>query len=211
MNLIEIRYPAGGLDDDDRAAFAADIVDGFVGERTEDEVPQETLRRARKMTHIGFLELDGWTIGEGPWRLGTTPPLWITMTVPELWRAEMARYAIGWLRHSVRRLDQRRAWERSVGSVWINVTGIADGSIGLDGTPASADDVVSVMSEEFRARADKGDDDLPDGVVIDPMCGMTVKLGKGAITLEHQGVTMGFCAYNCRDAYARREKIPIPD
>ena len=210
MILIEIRHPAGALDDEDRNVLAADVTDGFVGEGSADDVPAETLRRARAMTHVGFRELDGWATGDGRWRLGDAPPMWITVAVPELWREELAPYTIGWLRRSVRRLDQRHGWERSVGDLWINVTGVSDGSIGLDGAPATADDVVAVMSEEFRARADRGEVDPSDGAVIDPMCGMTVKLGKGAITLEHQGVTMGFCAKSCRAAYARREGIPVP-
>lgn len=210
MNLIEIRCPVGALDAADRAAFAGYITEGLVGDQMSDDVPEETLRRARAMTHVGFRELDGWSTGDGAWQPGTTPPLWITMTVPEQWRDEMARHVIGWLRRAARRLDARHGWERTVGDLWINMAGIADGSIGLDGKPATADDVVTVMSEEFRAKADAGDVDLPEGVVIDPMCGMKVRLGKGAVTLEHSGTTMGFCARNCRAAYARREGIPVP-
>lgn len=203
MNLIEVRCPAGALDDGDRAALAGDIVAGLVGDEMTAEVPEETMRRARAMTHIGFRALDGWTTGDGPWPPGATPPLWITMTVPERWQDETARHVIGWLRRAVRRLDARHGWERSVGDLWINLTGVADGSIGLDGRPATADDVLATMTAEFRARADAGEIDLPEGVVIDPICGMTVRLGKGAITVEEDGVTVGFCAQACREAYVR--------
>lgn len=207
MNLVEIRCPRGSLDDADQAALAGDITAGFVGDHIADEIPDETLSRARAMTHIGFGALDAWTSGDGPWQPGDTPPLWITVTVPELWRDETSRHVIGWIRRAVRRLDSRHHWERSIGELWINVVGIADGSIGLDGKPASADDVVALMTEEFRARFDAGEVDLPADVVIDPMCGMKVKLRPGAITLEHAGSTLGFCARNCRDAYARRENL----
>lgn len=210
MNLIEIRCPVGALDADDRAGLAGDVIEGLVGDGMSDEVPEETLRRARAMTHLGFRDLDGWTTGDGPWRTGAAPPLWITVTVPDRWREEMSRHVIGWLRRAVRKLDARHGWERSVGDLWINLTGVGDGSIGLDGKPATADDVVAVMTEEFRTKLDAGVIDLPEGVVIDPMCGMKVKLGPRAITLEHDGDTMGFCARNCRDAYARREGIPVP-
>lgn len=204
MNLIEIRYPAGALDDEDRAELAADITAGLVGDGMTDEVPEETLSRARAMTHVGFRALDGWVTGDGPWRPGTAAaPLWITITVPEQWREEMARHVIGWFRRAVRQLDTRKGWERSVGDLWINLVGVDDGSIGLDGRPSTADDVVATLTAEFRARADSGEVDLPEGVVIDPMCGMRVRLGKGAITLEQDGVTLGFCAANCRDAYVR--------
>ncbi|MDF1605804.1 hypothetical protein [Nocardioides sp. YIM 152315] len=210
MNLIEIRCPCGALDAENRALLAGDITAGLVGDHMADDVPEETLARARAMTHVGFCQLDDWTTGAGPWRHDSTPPLWITMTVPELWREEMAGYVIGWIRRAVRRMDARNGWKRSIGDLWINVTGVGDGSIGLDGKPATSDDVVSVMSEEFRAKADAGKIVLPEGVVVDPMCGMKVKLGRRAITLEHDGRTLGFCATNCRDAYARREGIPVP-
>lgn len=210
MHLIEIRCPAGSLDPADRAALADDVVHGLVGDQMVGDVPEETLRRAQTLTHVAFAELDGWTTGAGRWQQGDAPLLWITVTVPEMWRAEMSPYVIGWLRTAVRQLDDRRGWQRSSGDLWINVTGVADRSIGLDGRPATADDVLAVMTEEFRARTEDAAADLPEGVVIDPMCGMRVRLGKGAITLEHNGVVLGFCAQNCRDAYARQEGIAPP-
>jgi len=207
MFLIEIRHPAEALDAEDRATLAADIASGLVGGRAAADAPEETMSRARAMTHIGFRALDSWTTGDGRWLPDTPPPLWITMTVPDLWREEMARHVVGVLRGTVRRLDRRHGWQRSVGDLWINLVGVADGCIGLDGKPTTADGVVAMMSEEFRAKADADDLDLPDGVVIDPMCGMRVKLGPGAITLERDGRTMAFCARSCRDAYVRQEAI----
>src|SRR5690606_32165631 len=101
-------------------------------------------------------------------------------------------------------------WQRPVGALWINLAGVVDGGIGLDGKQATADDVLAVLTEEFRAGHDAGEVDLPDGVVVDPMCGMRVKLDTTAITLAHDGATLGFCARGCRDAYARRQGIPVP-
>ena len=64
------------------------------------------------------------------------------------------------------------------------------------------------MTEEFRARHRVGEVDLPAGVVIDPVCGMQVTLGRGAITLQHDGETIGFCAASCRRAYAKEHGVP---
>jgi hypothetical protein len=212
MNLIEIAHPAGALDAADRAALAKEVTDGLTGDAmtAEKEVPEATLRRARRMTHVGFRELAGWHTGDGPWDASTPPPLWITMSVPEAWRDEMARHVIGWLRRAVRRLDHEHGWERPGGDLWINLVGVADHSIGLNGRPATSDDVLSYLTEEFRAEYDAGAVELPEGVVIDPMCGMRVKLGPRAITLEHDGETVGFCAVSCRAAYARREGLSVP-
>jgi YHS domain-containing protein len=52
--------------------------------------------------------------------------------------------------------------------------------------------------------------ELADGVVIDPVCGMKVRLGPHAITIQHEGTTIGFCATGCRDVYAEDHDLPIP-
>jgi YHS domain-containing protein len=131
----------------------------------------------------------------------------MTLSVPEAWRDEVSSTMIGVLLRSIRHLDDQHEWRRPGGDVWINVSGVAEGSIGLDGTAATANDVVAYMTEEFRAAVANGAE-VPDGFVVDPMCGMRVRLGPGAITLEHGGTTLGFCAHACRAAYAHHEGIP---
>lgn len=208
MFLIEIAHPRDALTEKDRRALAGDVCEVLTG--AEEGVAEETMRRARAMTHVAFRELDGWTTGDGPWTPGEAPPLWVTFTVPEAWRSEMSRTAIGAVRRGVRRLDRTHDWRRAAGSLWVNVVGILDGSIGMDGKPSTADEVVGQMTEEFRARFDPDDADVAEGVVIDPMCGMHVRLGRDAIVLEHDGRTIGFCAAACRTAYAREHGLPVP-
>ncbi|MDT0377440.1 hypothetical protein RM572_01450 [Streptomyces sp. DSM 42041] len=212
MNLIEISHPAGALGEEDRALLAGEIIAGLVGDGATAgaDAPEATLRRARTMTHVGFRELAAWHTGDGPWDPAAAPPLWITMSVPEAWREETSRAFIGRIRRAVRRLDAVRGRARTGGDLWINIVGIADGSIGLNGTSMTADDVVGYMTEEFRTSYTAGDPDVPEGVVVDPMCGMRVTLGKRAVTLEQGGDTLGFCAEACRAAYARREGLPVP-
>lgn len=208
MFLIEIAHPRDALTEQDRRALAGDVCEILVG--AEEGVAEETMRRARAMTHIGFRALDGWTTGDGPWTPGEAPPLWVTFTVPEAWRGEMSRTAIGVVRRGVHRLDRAHDWQRATGSLWVNVVGVLDGSIGMDGKAGTADDIVAHMTAEFRARFDPDDADVAEGVVIDPMCGMHVRLGPDAIVLEHDGRTVGFCAAACRTAYAREHGLPIP-
>ena len=130
----------------------------------------------------------------------------ITLTVPEAWREEAARTFIGFVRTAVRRLDDDRGWQRERASLWVRVDGVPDGSIGLDGRPATADDVLDFLTEEFREALANGTAATPpDGKLIDPICGMTVRDGKGAVILEHRGDRWGFCSLGCRDAYVRRE------
>lgn len=42
-----------------------------------------------------------------------------------------------------------------------------------------------------------------------PICGMRVRLGPDAITLEHEGQTLGFCATGCLAAYARNHHLSL--
>ncbi|MBO8200881.1 hypothetical protein ACFW4X_14540 [Streptomyces smyrnaeus] len=211
MFLIEIACPRGALTDDDRRDLAGEVCRLLVG--AEEGVAEETMSRARAMMHVGFRELDCWTTGDGPWIPGNAPPLWVTITVPEAWRAEMSLTTIGMVRRGVRRLDRSHGWQRPEGHLWINLVGVIDGSIGMDGKPGTADDVVGQMTAAYRAKNDApsaDSADLPEGVTIDPMCGMHVRLGGSALTLEHEGRTMGFCAKSCRAAYARQHGLSAP-
>ncbi|GGS39272.1 hypothetical protein [Actinokineospora fastidiosa] len=201
MNLIEITYPQGALEPEARTAIAERIATGLLG---TDEIPPETLRRARRMTHVLFHEAASWSTGDGP--VDDPPPYLVTITVPEAWRADVSRPCMGIVRAALRRHDEARGHVRAGGDVWITVVGIADGDIGLNGSPATARDVVNYMTEEYRA-AERPDEDLPDGVVRDPICGMRVRLGPSAITLERDGKTVGFCAVGCRDTYAANETV----
>lgn len=207
MFLIEIAAPVGALTEADRATLRSAVT-----ALLSDDVsaPATTMARGRAITHLAFRELFGWTTGDGAWEPPAPPPLIITATVPEAWRADMSRPLAGALRTGVRRIDRDHGWTRPGGHLWINLVGIEDGSIGLDGKPVSADRLVSWMTEEFRARQREGDVDLPDGVVVDPMCGMHVTLGRDAITLEHAGETLAFCAAPCRSAYAKEHGLQVP-
>ncbi|WP_433281633.1 hypothetical protein ACQPZA_15330 [Pseudonocardia xinjiangensis] len=203
MNLIEITHPVGAMDEAARAEVAQQIMTGMLG---GEEIPAETLRRVRRMSHVLFHEARSWTTGDGPVPAHAPPPYIVTITVPEAWREEMSRYAIGVVRAALRRRDNQHGVSREGGDVWVNVVGIADGSIGLNGKATTAAGVLNYMTEEYRAAA-PAQTDLPDGVVVDPICGMQVRLGPKAITLDHNGTTIGFCATGCRDAYTQNEGL----
>src|ERR1700730_4734345 len=109
MNLIEITHPAGALDDAARAQVAQQIITGMLG---TEEIPPETLRRWRRMSHVLFHEAQGWTTGDGPLPDQVPPPYIVTITVPEAWREEMSRHGIGVVRAALRRQDNQRGFAR---------------------------------------------------------------------------------------------------
>lgn len=65
------------------------------------------------------------------------------------------------------------------------------------------------MTEEYRSATPESSD-LPDGMVLDPICGMRVRLGPRPITLDHDGTTVGFCWTGCRSAYAQAHHPTMP-
>lgn len=207
MMLFEVAHPAGAFTAEDRDLLVRRIFDVALD---DDHAPEETMRRARAMWHIGFRELHGWRTGDGPPAPDAAPPVIVTITVPEAWRAEVSRHMIGLVRAAVKRLDTTRGWARRDGDLWVNVLGVPDGSIGVDGKASTAEDVVVAMTEDYRAaRAAGTAAPVPEGTLVDPMCGMLVRPGKGAITLDHDGATVGFCALGCRDAYVRMHDLEV--
>jgi YHS domain-containing protein len=208
MFLIEITGPAGALDEPERAEIAGRICSDLLD--AAGSAPAETMRRSRRMTHVLFHEAHGWTTGDGPLPPDAPPPFLVTITAPEAWREELSRTAIAVVRNALHAYDRKRGLSRAGGDVWINVLGVADGSIGLNGKPTTATGVVAYMTEEFRASEQaEPAEGLTEGVLIDPVCGMRVRLGPDAITLDRDGTTLGFCATGCRDVYLDNEQ-PAP-
>lgn len=205
--LIEIAHPAGALPAADRDLLVRRILDVTLD---PNHAPEETMRRARAMTHVTFRELHDWRTGDGPLDPDAAPPLLVTVTVPAAWREETARHLTGVVRAAVNRLDTTHGRQRRGGHLWVNVLGVPDGSIGLNGKASTADDVLAYLTEDYRAaRAAGTAEPVPDGMLVDPVCGMLVRPGKAAITLDHDGATVGFCALGCRDAYARMHELEV--
>lgn len=208
MILVEVVVPEGRLDDADRDRLAGDVTRGLL---TASGAPEATMARARAVTHVWFREAQGWHTGDGPVAAGDAPPVVVNVTAPEAWREEMSAVVISVVRAAVGRLDARRHWTRPGGDLWVNVRGVQDGSIGLDGRASTAADLVRYVTADFRASGDAGvEHDLPDGLLRDPVCGMQVRAGATALTLDHDGRTVGFCSRGCRAAYAEEHGLALP-
>jgi YHS domain-containing protein len=206
--LVEVVVPQGRLDDGDRDRLATDITGGLL---KASGAPEATMSRARAVTHVWFHETCSWHTGNGPVPGDGPPPVVANVSAPEAWREEMSPVVIGVIRAALGRLDARHGWTRAGGDVWVNLRGVADGSIGLDGRPATAADVVEYVTEEYRASGESASAaDLPAGMLLDPVCGMRVRAGATALVLDHEGRVHGFCSRGCREVYAAEHGLEIP-
>lgn len=194
MNLIEITCPAAALDENQRRAIAETILTNFL---VEPDAPPEAIERAGRATHVWFQDAQTWTTGSGRYEAGATVPFVVTITVPEAWREELTRHAMGAVRAALARHVAGGVLADE--TTWINVVGVHEGSIGMNGRPTTSTDIVRHLTQDARPPEAT---DLPDGVVIDPVCGMRVHLGPHTVTLEHDGRILGFCATGCRNVYA---------
>lgn len=204
MNLIEIAYPEGTLDESQRQAIATGITSRFL---VEPDAPAQAIERAGRATHVWFHEGRTWTTGAGPHRGETPYPVVVTITVPEAWREELSRHAIGAVRAALLR-HAPGVGLRDEGAVWINVVGVDEGSLGMNGKPVTSVDIVRYLTRDITLPEAE---DLPEGVRIDPVCGMRVHLGKGTIRLNHNGQTIAFCATGCRNVYAQDHDISLAE
>ncbi|GAA1719518.1 hypothetical protein [Brachybacterium phenoliresistens] len=205
MILIEISCPAGHFSEADRSRIVEHI---WTIALSDDHAPAETMRRARQMAHLGFRELTDWHTGDGPVDSKVAPPVIASVSVPQAWQDETARHMIGVIKAAVRRVDNEHGWSRAPGSLWVLINGIVDGSIGMDGKSSTADEVLQAMVADYQEAVKEGrSEPVPDGMLVDPMCGMLVRPGPRAITLEHDGETIGFCAVACRDAYRAQHAL----
>jgi YHS domain-containing protein len=201
MNLIEITCPEGALDETQRRAIAHDVMSTLL---VEPDAPPQAVERAGHLTHVWFHAAQTWTTRAGSDRDSAPTPFVVTITVPEAWREELSRRAIGAVRTALNR--HVTPGGRDSGAVWINVIGVNDGSIGMNGSPSTSTDLVRYLTQDVEP---SNAQELSRGEVIDPVCGMRVQLGPHTHTLEHNGQTIGFCASGCRAVYAEDHNLPI--
>lgn len=200
MNLIEITYPEGSLDETQRQAIADDVISALL---VEPDAPPQAVERAGRLTHVWFQAARTWTTGAGRDQDTPSTPFVVTVTVPEAWREELSRRAIGAVRTALTRHAAEPTPNKG-GAIWINVVGVHEGSIGMNGKPATSTDIVRYLTQDVEP---PNPQNLSDGEVIDPVCGMRVRLGPRTHTLIHNGQTIGFCAAGCRAVYAEDHNI----
>lgn len=198
MTLIEVFVPKDVLDDARRTALGERLVTELI---SAPGAPAELIRRGRDATWLVFHEPQLFTVGGRVAGADEPPCFHVRITVPggeitDGMRTEMvARITRVLAEHD----DDPRRFEEQP-HAWVQIDEVPDGNLGSFGRPLSTAEITGyVVSGELP---------VPNGptpastAVIDPICGMTVELDDDAITLERDGVLVGFCCLACRDLFA---------
>lgn len=86
---------------------------------------------------------------------------------------------------------------------WPTVIVIAFLALGLGfvGGCGRAEQAEDAATQSIEQAAEGTESVLEEAMMVDPVCGMEVAMGEGAITAEHEGKTYYFCSEECRDKF----------
>lgn len=204
MMFIELFVPKGALDADKRREPARRLITDFM---TEDEMagaPQAVIRSAYEIEQVVVHEIDTWVVGDRAIGPDEPPRYVVRVTVPNSWRKQMAGEIIERYTRILAAFDNDAERLYREPHSWVQVVGLSENSVGSFGRALSSDDITGLITKPFRESPDRDEivKSAPPGMAVDPICGMTVPL-EDAVTLEHDGVTYGFCCGGCRAAYSK--------
>jgi YHS domain-containing protein len=156
--------------------------------------------------------MDTWVAGTRAVVAGELPPYVARVTLPESWRVKMSGHVVAQVTKVLAEAqdDPRRAYDEP--AVWVYLVGVPDGSYGAMGKALTSTDLVRIITKsqgEAKAHGVPAPEPEP-GTLIDPVCGMTVPLTEGALTLEVDGTTYAFCTKACREVFAEDHKVARP-
>ena len=169
-----------------------------------DGAPAAVIERGRAISQVIVYEPDLWIVGERTIDPTDGPRYFVRVSVPgghlnDGMRAELVRRVT----QAVAEVDEdpERLYEEPC--AWVHIVEISDGNLGAFGQVVRTADIIKWTVTGERLAADDAPVDVPvPKSAIDPICGMTVELTDGAITLEHEGMTHAFCSTGCRDLFA---------
>lgn len=167
-----------------------------------EEAPESVLVGARAFIHVLVHEPAVW-VTSGP----DAPRYLVRITVPGSWNGkEFGDHIIPKV------TDIVASFEDDPGRLYrephcvVQIVGLREYSVGTLGRATGSTEITRLMTENFRRSGEQVS--APAGSVVDPVCGMVVKLATATLTFEHEGTTYAFCAPSCRKVFAEEHAIP---
>jgi YHS domain-containing protein/phenylpyruvate tautomerase PptA (4-oxalocrotonate tautomerase family) len=203
MMLIELFAPKGALSDADRSRLSERLVTEVM---TAEGMSADVLERARAMSWLVIHEPEVWTVGGESTDQLDGPRYVVRVNVPDghlsdAMRAELVRRVTRVLAENDD--DPQRLYQEP--HAWVHIVELSDGNAGAFGQVMHTSDIMKLV---VNGIVPEGDDHVVEeavDTVVDPICGMSVALTADAITLEHEGVTYGFCGSMCRDMFIEQQ------
>ena len=203
MMFIELFVPKGALNEEQRQRLSERLITEFITVDEEKEAPVEVLEANRQLQQVVVHEPDTWIVGGKAVEPGEAPRYLVRVSVPSSWRKEMSAEVIARVTRVLADADAnpQRLYHEPV--AWVQVIGVPEGSYGAFGKVMLSNDIVKLITEPFRQSTEREAiiAAAAPGTAVDPVCGMTVPLKDGAITLELDGTTYAFCSVGCRQVF----------
>ncbi|MFF0455600.1 ATPase [Nocardia africana] len=202
MMTIELFVSEAALTRERRAALAERILHALT---TGESAPEQVLDRARELTHVLIHTPEVWATG-GP-DPSTAPRYLARVTVPGSWSNTegFGPHVIGAITEAVAATESDPGRLSREPHCLVQIIGLREGGIGTLGHATSGTEITRLITEAYHPAEDRRE--VPEGHVIDPVCGMTVEWATARFTLTHAGVDYAFCAPSCRKVFAEEHMI----
>lgn len=209
MIFVELFAPAGTLTPRQRRRIGEELVTAVVPE--QEGAPPESVESARAFTQVVVHEPEMWIAGGNPPAPAEASRYLVRVSLPGSWRKEIAPIIIPAITDVLARAEADSARLYDEPRAWVQVVGIAEGSYGLFGRVMGSTDIVRTITESYRRGAGSGRaEDIPQGMALDPVCGMVVSLTDAAGVVQDGDVTYAFCGSACHAVYEQDRRAAAP-
>ncbi|WP_433427667.1 hypothetical protein [Nonomuraea sp. CA-141351] len=195
MLFIELLVPMGVFDEHERRRLAGRLsgrrlLSAADGQQAADPGVIDLLD---SLTQVVVREEEIWMAGGRP-PAPAHGPRYVVNVIAGMWGREMSEHLIARITAELAEAEGNPE-PRAV----VHVISLPEGSYGLNGQAQRSADVLQLIELAKTGPVAP----VPDGMVIDPVCGATVP-SADAVTLKHDGQTYGFCCTHCRGHYAKQ-------
>lgn len=198
MLFVELLVPKGMFDEWERRVLAGRLTARCLlspGDSTTPAADPGVMDLFDSLSHVVVREEDVWIAG-GNLLDGSQDPWYVVNVIVGLWGKEMSEHLISRITAELAEAEGRPE-PRAV----VNVISLPEGGYGLRGRVRRSSDFLALIEEVKTGSAAH----VPDGMVVDPVCGATVPLEE-AVILERDGQTHGFCCTHCRGHFVRESR-----
>jgi len=167
----------------------------------EESAPEAVRAAARELVHVIAHRPDVWVTG------GSDKPRYLVrVTVPGSWNTnQFGTYLIPKITDIVADFEEDPERLRREPHCVVQIVGLREHSVGTLGRVTTSADITRLMTAGHQVDTSEA----PEGMAIDPVCGMAVDLATATITLTHEGTIYAFCAPVCRKVFAEDHAIPV--